>query len=108
MLDAGGLGARGKLGEARRSAVNTVEAVALAGEAQIIGAGQILAAAARWNSGGLLLVECLRETMGKWAQGTRHNTGRRESKRGAAGAHGDGRKSQNTAAGTATPTSDWG
>ena len=31
-LDAGGPGARGMLGEARRSAVNTVEAVALAGE----------------------------------------------------------------------------
>ena len=41
-LDAGGPGARGKLGEARRSAANPVEARALAGEAQTIGAGRLL------------------------------------------------------------------
>ena len=70
------IGTRGRLGEARREAVSTMVALALAGEVQINGAAQIFAAAARWNSGGLLLVECLRETKGKWAQGTRRNTGR--------------------------------
>ena len=59
------------------------------------------------SSGAVALDDFLRDKKGERAQGTRSNAGRRESKRGAAGAHGDGRNSRNTAAEPATPTSDF-
>ena len=97
--DPGGVGTRGRHGEARRETANAGLALALAGEAPNDGAARTLAAEARRSSGGVLLVDSLRESEGKRFKGMRHDAGRRGDHKRAAGSHSRGRNQRRTAAG---------